>query len=260
MMVKILRGLKSIVAFLTIIPVGKDNSLEDMGNYTPLFPLIGLLIGLISGIFSWSLLHLIPSLIVGVLTLGFILLITGLHHTDGLLDFGDGIMYQGSPEKKIEVMHDKQTGAGGLSFGLIILLTTAFSISFLTIDMVIQSLILAEISAKLAMVMIAWAGRSAHKGLGSYCVNAMHSSHRTLRLTISLLICFGIVISLMFITDSIMLIIGSIVITSAIIVSLIIVWISNRHFKGVTGDVFGAVNEITRMTSLIIILAMTKWV
>jgi len=247
--VKILRGLKSIIAFLTIIPVGKDNSLEDMGNYMPLFPLVGLLIGSISGIFAWSLLHLIPSLIVGVLTLGFILLITGLHHTDGLLDFGDGIMYQGSPERKIEVMHDKQTGAGGLSFGLIILMTTAFSISFLTIYEVIQSLILAEISAKLAMVMIAWAGRSAHKGLGSYCVDAMHSSHRILRLIIPLAICFSIAIILMLIT-------GFIVIISAMIVSLIIVWVSNRHFKGVTGDVFGAANEIARMTSLIIILVI----
>jgi len=252
MMVKILRGLKSIIAFLTIIPVGKDNSLEDMGNYMPLFPLVGLLIGLLSGIFSWSLLHLIPSLIVGVLTLGFILLITGLHHTDGLLDFGDGIMCQGSPEKKIEVMHDKQTGAGGLTFGLVILMATAFSISFLNIDKVIQSLILAEISAKLAMVMIAWAGKSAHKGLGTYCVGAMHSSYRILRLIIPLAICFSIAIILMPI-------VGFIVIISAIIVGLILVLISNRHFKGVTGDVFGAVNEITRMTSLIIILAMTKW-
>ncbi len=256
---KIIRGLKSIIAFLTIIPVGKDNSLEDMGNYMPLFPLVGLLIGLLSGIFAWSLLHLIPSLIVGILTLGFILLITGLHHTDGLLDFGDGIMYQGPPEKKIEVMHDKQTGAGGLSFGLIILMATAFSISFLSVDNVIQSLILAEVSAKLAMVIIAWVGKSAHKGLGTYVVDAMHSNYRILRLIIPLIICFSIVIFLMLISNFVMFIIGSIVIISSITVSLIIVLISNRHFKGITGDVFGATNEITRMTSLIMILAMITW-
>jgi len=247
--VSIVRGIKSVIAFLTIIPMGKDNSLEDLGNYMPLFPLVGLLIGLFGGLLAWSLLHFLPNPIVGILTLGFILLITGLHHTDGLLDFGDGIMYQGPPERKIEVMHDKQTGAGGLSFGLIILMTTAFSISSLTIDRVIQSLILAEISAKLAMVMIAWVGRSAHKGLGSYCVDAMHSNYRILRLIVPLAICFTIAIILMFI-------IGFIVIISAMIASLILVWIANRHFKGVTGDVFGAANEITRMTSLIVILAI----
>lgn len=255
---RILKGLKSIVAFLTIIPVGKDSSLEDMGRYMPLFPLVGLFIGFLSGIFSWFLLNFIPRLISGVLTLGFILLITGLHHTDGLLDFGDGIMYQGPPDKKIEVMHDKQTGAGGLSFGLIILMGTALSISFLTKDNIIQCLILAEVSAKLSMVMIAWAGKSAHKGLGTYCVDAMHSNYRILRLIISLAICFIIVTIFMLIDGFVMLIIGSIVIISSIIVSLILVLISNRHFNGVTGDVFGAANEITRMTSLITILVMIR--
>jgi adenosylcobinamide-GDP ribazoletransferase len=258
--VKIIKGLKSVVAFLTIIPVGKDNSLEDMGNYMPLFPLVGLLIGSLSGIFAWFFLNLIPnSLIAGILTLGFILLITGLHHTDGLLDFGDGIMYQGPAEKKIEVMHDKQTGAGGLSFGLIILMGTAFSISSLTIDNIIQGLILAEVSAKLAMVVLAWAGKSAHKGLGTYCVDAMHGKYRRLRLIVSLVICFSVVIFLMLVNGFVMLIIGSVVIISAIVVSLILVLISNRHFKGVTGDVFGAANEITRMTSLITILVMIRW-
>ncbi|MEM3531395.1 MAG: adenosylcobinamide-GDP ribazoletransferase [Nitrososphaerales archaeon] len=255
----IIRGLKSIIAFLTIIPIKNDSSLEDMGKYMPLFPLVGLLIGFLSGIFSWFLLNLIPRLIVGILTLGFILLITGLHHTDGLLDFGDGIMYQGPPDKKIEVMHDKQTGAGGLSFGLIVLMSTALSISFLTKDNIIQCLILAEVSAKLAMVIIAWTGKSAHKGLGTYCVDAMHGNYRILRLIVSLAICFIVVIIFMLINGFLMLIIGSIVIISAIIVSLILVLISNRHFNGVTGDVFGAANEITRMTSLIMILVISRW-
>ncbi|NWG09448.1 MAG: adenosylcobinamide-GDP ribazoletransferase [Nitrososphaerales archaeon] len=245
----IIKGLKSIIAFLTIIPMGKDNSLEDMANYMPLFPLIGLLIGLLSGAFAWSLLHFLPSLIVGILTLGFILLITGLHHTDGLLDFGDSLMYKGSPERKIEVMSDKQTGAGGLAFGFVVLMATALGVGFLSIDRVIQSLILAEISAKLAMVMIAWVGKSAHKGLGTYVVDAMHNNHRILRLIIPLAICVSIAIPLMPIA-------GLIVILLAIIVSLILVSISNRHFKGITGDVFGAVNEIVRMVSLMIILAI----
>jgi len=34
---------------------------------------------------------------------------------------------------------------------------------------------------------------------------------------------------------------------------------SNRHFKGVTGDVMGAMNELARMVSLIFILAVIGW-
>ena len=240
--VGILDGLKSVIAFLTVIPIKNGHSLEDMGRYMPLFPLVGSIIGLISGIFAWSLLHILPGIIVGILTLGFILLITGIHHTDGLLDFGDGIMYQGPPKKKVEVMHDKQTGAGGLTFGLIFLMTTAFSIGLLSISEIIQSLIVAEISAKLAMVTIAWAGKSAHEGLGTYCVDAMHGNLRLQKLMIPL-----------------MRIVGLVVVISAVVVSLIIVWSSNRHFNGITGDVFGAVNEIIRATSLIVILVMVQW-
>jgi cobalamin synthase len=39
---------------------------------------------------------------------------------------------------------------------------------------------------------------------------------------------------------------------------LILVGISNRHFKGVTGDIFGAGNELVRLTSLIAILIVLR--
>jgi adenosylcobinamide-GDP ribazoletransferase len=35
--------------------------------------------------------------------------------------------------------------------------------------------------------------------------------------------------------------------------------VSNRHFGGVTGDVMGATNDLTRMASLITILAVVRW-
>ncbi|MFQ6095775.1 MAG: adenosylcobinamide-GDP ribazoletransferase, partial [Candidatus Bathyarchaeia archaeon] len=179
--------------------------------------------------------------------------ITGVHHTDGLLDFGDGIMYQGPPEKKIEVMHDQRTGAGGLTLGLITLLTSALCIARLEAEIAIQSLIVSEVSAKLSMVIGAWIGRSAHRGMNTYFVNAMHGQHRKKRLISALTLSFVIATSLLWIT-------GFIMVISGIITSLITLLISNRHFGGVTGDVLGAMNELTRMASLITILAVVRWV
>ncbi|MBS7606003.1 adenosylcobinamide-GDP ribazoletransferase, partial [Candidatus Bathyarchaeota archaeon] len=46
--------------------------------------------------------------------------------------------------------------------------------------------------------------------------------------------------------------------TASIIMALLLTKISNRHFGGVTGDVFGAGNEIVRLSSLLTILVMTK--
>ena len=249
-----IKEIKNLVAFLTLIPVGMDQDyLSDAAKYMPLFPVAGAFIGLLAGLLAWLLFHVLPVLVVGILTVGFILLITGLHHTDGLLDFGDGVMYQGTPEKKIKIMHDQQTGAGGLMLGLVTLLTTAFCIAGLNLNVIIQSLIISEVSAKLAMVIGAWIGKSAHKGMNVYFVDAMHGRHRKIRLIVALIISFGIAIPLLWIAGLITVIAGS-------VAGLVIVGVSNRHFRGVTGDVMGAMNELTRMASLITIVGVLRWV
>ena len=249
-----LKEIKNLIAFLTIIPVGMDSDcLTDAANYMYLFPLIGAFIGLLAGIFAWLLLGILAASIVGILTLGFILLITGLHHTDGLLDFGDGIMYQGPAERKIEIMHDQQTGTGGLMLGLVTILSTAFCIAQLDQNFIVQSLMVSEVSAKLAMVIMAWIGRSAHEGMSTYFVNAMHGQYRNLRLIAALSVAFIIVASLLRI-------IGFITLVAGLAIALVLIVISNRHFKGVTGDVFGAGNELARLASLIAILVVVRWV
>ena len=248
-----LKEIKNLLAFLTAVPVGMDQDfLTDAAEYMPLFPVVGAFVGLLAGLFAWLLSQILPDLIVGMLTLGLLMLITGLHHTDGLLDFGDGLMYQGPPEKKIEIMHDQKTGAGGLILGLIALLTTASCIAGLKANIVIQSLTVSEVSAKLSMVVGAWVGKSAHNGMNIFFINAMHDRHRKTRLIVALAISFSIATSLLWIT-------GSITILSSLIAGLIIVKVSDRHFRGVTGDVLGAMNDLTRMASLITILAVIRW-
>jgi len=248
-----LKEIRNLIAFLTIIPVGMDQDcLTDAAEYMPLFPVVGAFIGFLAGLSAWLLLHVLPPLVTGILTLGFTLLITGLHHTDGLLDFGDGIMYQGPPEKKIQIMHDQQTGTGGLTLGLLTILTTTLCIAELNMNIIIQSLIVAEVSAKLAIVIGAWAGKSAHKGMNTYFVDAMHGRYRSLRLIFALAISFSVAVPLLWI-------VGFTAVTGGLVAGLVMVRVSNRHFRGVTGDVMGAMNELARMASLIIILAVTGW-
>jgi len=248
-----LKEIRNLIAFLTTIPVGMDpDYLTDAAKCMPLFPVVGAFIGFLAGLFAWLLLHILPPLVAGILTLGFTLLITGLHHTDGLLDFGDGIMYQGPPEKKIQIMHDQQTGTGGLTLGLVTILTDALCIAGLNMSVVIQSLIVAEVSAKLGMVIGAWVGKSAHVGMNTYFVNAMHGRYRNLRLISALAISFSVVIPLLGI-------VGLTSVTVGLVAGLVMVGVSNRHFRGITGDVMGAMNELARMTSLITILAVTGW-
>src|SRR4030067_2998380 len=129
-----LKELKNLLSFLTVLMLhmGEDY-LSDSARFMFLFPLVGAFIGLLAGVFGWLLLYFLPSLVVGALILSILLLLTGLHHTDGLLDFGEGIMAQGSAEKKIEVMHDQLTGAGGLTLGIMTYLVTALCITELNL-------------------------------------------------------------------------------------------------------------------------------
>jgi adenosylcobinamide-GDP ribazoletransferase len=244
------REIRNLIAFLTIIPVGMDkNCLVDAANKMHYFPLVGAFIGLIAGVFAWSLLNFFDAMIVGILTLGLISLVTGLHHADGLLDFGDGLMYRGSAEEKIKIMHDRQTGVGGFALGMITFLTTAFCIAKFNQSVVIQSLITCEASAKLAMVMVARLGKSAHRGMNTHFIYAMHDRNGNHRLIVALFITFGLAFALMHLT-------GLTAVSASIVVALIITRISERHFKGVTGDVFGASNELARLSSLLVIVVM----
>jgi adenosylcobinamide-GDP ribazoletransferase len=248
------KEVKSLFSFLTILTPTMDEDCFTVAAKTMfLFPLIGAFIGLMAGLFGWLTSMVLPSLVVGGLVLGFLLLITGLHHTDGLLDFGDGVMAHGSPERKVEIMRDQLTGAGGLSLGILTFLITAFSIAELDAGTIIQGLVVVEVSAKLSMVIGAWAGKAVHEGMASPFLEAMHGKKGTARLVASLAISFGIAIPLLWFA-------GVIVLLAAIITSLIMVGISHKHFNGVTGDVLGATNELTRMVSLITLLAAMAWV
>ena len=251
---RMLKEIRNLFSFLTTIPVRMDEDiLNDTARYMFLFPLIGVFIGLLAGLFGWVTSQVLPSLIVGGLVLGVLLLITGLHHTDGLLDFGDGVMAHGSPERKIEIMHDQLTGAGGLSLGIITFLVTAFAIAELDTDIIVQGLVVAEVSANLSMVVGAWAGKAVHEGMNSSFLEVMHGKTGTARLLVAIIISFGIALPLLWLA-------GAVTVLAAVLASLIMVGIAHRHFNGVTGDVLGATNELSRMVSLITLLAMVRWV
>ena len=135
-----LNGLKGVLKFLTVFPVKvkeEYDSLEKIAEYMYFFPLVGAFIGFLAGIFSWIIFKVLPNLLVGVLTVGIIFTITGIHHIDGLLDFGDGILALGSESKKLEIMRDPHIGTGGFVIGLVVFLTTALCIANLSIGFIV---------------------------------------------------------------------------------------------------------------------------
>lgn len=220
------------------------------------FPLIGALLGLLAGLFGLVTFYFLPAIVAGGLVFALLLWMTGLHHTDGLLDFGDGVMAHGTPEHKIDVMHDQLTGAGGLSLGILTMLITALAVGSmgvtvgrLGVPLVFPAIIVIEMCAKLSMVVAAWAGKSVHQGMNSPFLEAMHGRNGNIRLVVGLVI--SLVIGVVFLRIA-----GIFIVITAVISGLVMVAVAHRHFKGVTGDVFGATNELTRLVCAVIVLAV----
>ncbi len=232
--------------------------LTDCARNMWAFPLIGAFLGLLAGLFGWVAYHFLPDIVAGALVLAVLLWMTGLHHMDGLLDFGDGVMAHGTFERKIEVMHDRFTGAGAIGLVLMTYLVTALAfgelgrnVSFgnFAVPLVVPALIVIELCAKLSMVVAAWAGKSVHQGMNSPFLEAMHGSKGILRLIAALVISFVIAIPLLGWA-------GIFVLVAGLITGLVMVAVAHKHFNGVTGDVFGATNELTRLVCVVVLLAV----
>jgi len=247
------RGIKNSIAFLTIIPIGMDkDGLSQAASYMPLFPGVGGLVGLLAGISVWILNEILPPQISGMIGVGILLLITGAHHTDGLLDFGDAVMSHGSRQEKIRILHDPQTGAGGLLLGIVVLMITAFSVGSLDRRIIVQGMVASEAAAKFALVFIAATGKSAFRGMNTPFVKAMHDKLSSARLASSLLLLLVLILPTLRI-------VGITVTFSVILTGAAMRGISTRQFGGVTGDVMGATNDLARMISLLTILVASKW-
>ncbi len=241
-----LKEICSVFSFLTIIPTSTAN-LETIAKYMYLFPIVGITIGLVVGGFGFGLSFIgLEPLIVGLLVVAALALITGIHHIDGLADFADGLMAKGTKEKKLQAMKDLSTGSAGIVTVVLYIVGMIIALSFMEGYFLFQAILVSEIMAKFSMVLMASAGQSAALGSNSPFVQLMKDKKK-LAASIALTI-----IPLVVVAGST----GMIVFAAGVILTLFLVGISTRSFGGITGDVLGASNELTRLSSLLIFVTL----
>ena len=236
-----LKEIGSVFSFLTIIPASNTN-LETVARYMYIFPIVGMVIGLIVGLIGFGLSLFLDPLIVALVVVASLAVITGIHHTDGLADFADGLMTKGSKEKKLKAMKDVSTGSAGIVSIVLYIVSLILAISMLGGIALFQAILLSEILAKFSMVLQASIGRSAAPGSNSPFVQIMKDKKR--------LAVAGIItlIPLIVLGGTI----GLVVLGVAIILTILIAIISTRSFGGITGDILGTTNELTRLSSVFV--------
>lgn len=257
--------------------MGKNiNISEEEAPKIWLFPIVGLILGLIVSFISLILFNFLPFLLVGFITLGILLLMTGAHHTDGLIDFGDGLMAMGSPDRKINVMHDVAIGTGGFTLGFIILSSTAIAISYL-MSFVVIALVLSEIGAKFGMVAACSIGKSAKTKMAELFISSNKKKHMLFSLILSIILIYLTILFIALFNSAYnkstflrflfapmsnistcnltqLVILYFIFLIGTVLPLIVILVLAYRNFKGLTGDCIGALNDITRLFILILIL------
>ena len=244
------QGFFGLISFSTILPINMHTSIQEMAKFTWLWPLIGGFIGIVVGVFAWLLvdpLHL-PPLLSAALIYSLAIYFTGFHHLDGLVDFGDGLMAHGDPERKIEIMRDKRIGTGGLGALLTVSLITFAAIASIPGLYIFAAIFLSEIAAKLGLVTCATFSEPLKDGTGRFFIDYMNWKFLLASLIVSLILGF-LILKLT----------GIIGILAALAVGSSITLITRRNFRWATGDVLGASNEISRMTSLVVIVMLIFW-
>jgi len=239
-----LKQIGSIFSFLTILPTS-NATLDDIAKYMYLFPIVGIIIGILVGSFGFGLSFLLDPIIVSFFVVTSIVIITGIHHADGLADFADGLMVKGSKEKKLNAMKDLSIGSAGVVAIVLYLIGLVIAISFTNGFDLFKAILISEILAKFSMVLLASLGNSASAGSNSPFMKIMKDKKK---LMISFVIMI-IPVALLGETT------GLVMLGVTFVVTLIILVISNRSFGGVTGDILGSTNELTRLASLMVFVS-----
>ena len=248
----VLRSIGGLLTFSTILPLNIYTTIDEMAKLTWFWPVINIIVGLMAAIIAYILAGFIhfDALLIAAIVYGFLLLINGFNHFDGLMDFGDGVMVHGTPEKKLSIMKDPMTGVGGISTGFIVgtitiaafcsLINYAYAINLNFILLII----VAEISAKIGLTTCCICSASSDDGIGKYFIKYMNLKNYVTGLIICLIISTALSLSVGFQ-------IGIIGIIGGAFGGALTALIAKRHLKVANGDVLGTSNELGRLFSLI---------
>jgi len=249
------------LSFLTIIPLPwrREVSPEQVGRSIGYFPVVGIIVGLILAGLYWLLGLILPSAIVNGLLLVCLVVLTGGLHLDGFVDTCDGIAGHKTSEARRRVMHDARAGAFGVVGVFLLLLVKYISLNSVPESLMMATLVLMPVVSRWAMVYAVFAYPYARpSGLGKVLKQGISWQRFTIATVITLAVAIGLArwagIAYFYLPGFVIML-GVWVIVMAMAVYL------KRKFSGLTGDTYGAINEVAEVSVLILVclLAYNQW-
>ena len=257
---KPIKTFRDLLAFLTIIPLGKtDDFVVTSAEAIFLFPIIGGFIGLLGAVYFLGcgflmsyifafinsiisipvefLLKLAPA----VMTMAFLLVLTGLQHFDGLVDLGNAIGL-GNVKERRAAAHAWVVTYKGAFLAVFVEFVAVLGLFFVNAAFAFGAIVAAEVAAKLAMVTITWLGKPTHTGLGSIFLETAKRKRNIVAYFLAVLIVFPF-LGLM----------GVWAVLVGVLVGAGMERVAKNIFGGVSGDMIGATNETARAVTLMFV-------
>jgi adenosylcobinamide-GDP ribazoletransferase len=235
-----MRNLRIAFGLMTTLPVRlpEDWSAGDSGRAAVWYPLVGLVIGVLTWLGWKGAILLFPSLIAGTLTLVVWVLLTGGLHLDGLADCCDGLFASVSRERRLEIMKDPHVGAFGVvGLILILFLKAAALVSLTSISSV--GILLAASLARWCVLPAGFLPLARPSGMAADFSSGLRRS--------------SIVVSAI-IPLALMILLGLRGVLSALTgigAAALILWQAKLRIGGITGDIFGMIVEVVEVVVLL---------
>ena len=256
-----MKGLGSAIAFLTIAPTGSRPGPDGLASARGWFPMVGLLLGalvaLLDVLIRWgftagspfdpSITVIALSSVAIVAALG---LLTRALHLDGFMDTCDALLGGGTPENRMRILKDPNAGSFAVVGVVCLLLLKVAAVALLVGHSRLAVLILAPCFSRWSMLVTMEAFPYVRPGgLGAAFLARPGRGQLAFGsgLTVAAGLCLAGPWSLL-------------MIAFAGLVAWAIGICATRLLGGVTGDVYGAVNETVETTTLLAAALLSAWV
>ena len=237
-----LRSLRLAIGFLTVFPLAPGGA-SQMGPARAWFPLVGLgLGGILAGLDFIARQALLPQTVAGALLVVALLALTRAIHTEGFLDACDGLFGGYSQARRLEILRDTHVGAFAVVGGASLLLLKWTLLTGIPDEVRASLLIAFPCLSRFGMlsVMAAFA-YVRENGIGT----AFQTGRNRWQVLFGLATAAAAGILLLGYA-------GVALLGATIAVSLGLGrWISGM-LGGMTGDTYGAVNEMAEVTTLLL--------
>ena len=236
-------ALRGAFGFLTRLPISQETDDWEAFLSSPwTFPLVGYLIGWLVAI-PLLLTDYLPAATIALAYPLAVYAVTGINHLDGVADLGDALVVHGDLEQRRAVLSDTTTGVGAILAVSIVVTGLAFG-RFALADLRALAaagiVLVAEISTKLGLAAMASLGSTEYEGMGA----ALTGATGPLSVAVPVLVAVA-VIGLTWPTQ-----IAAATAGGALLGTGFTWLLASRNLGGLSGDIFGAANEIGRVVAI----------